>query len=412
MGYTMTFQHLTKQVQMYMQRLCVENPSRRVGSQGNQSATAFFAQTLDDFGFKTESPEFKCIDWIQDGARLTIGRQSFEAQPSPYSLGCQVRAPLEVVSTVEELEAVEAAGKVLLLRGAIAGEQLMPKNFPFYNPEEHQHIIRLLETKAPLAIIAATSRNPELAGAVYPFPLIEDGDFDIPSVYMTEEEGARLAEFAGRTIALKSQAQRIPSWGCNVIGRVGANFEHRVVLCAHIDAKAGTPGALDDASGIVVLLLLAELLQGYQGRLGIEILAINGEDYYSSPGEVHYLQSHKGRLDQVFLNVNLDGVGLAQSRTAYSLYDCPVVLAGLIRNNFAAYSDIVEGEPWYQGDHMIFVMNQTPALAITSDQLGEILTHIAHTPQDRPELVDPTQLVNLAQAIKALLLKLDQDLFP
>jgi hypothetical protein len=50
-------------------------------------------------------------------------------------------------------------------------------------------------------IIAATSRSPELAGALYPFAWIEDGDFDIPSVYMTDEQGARLAAYVGKAVA-------------------------------------------------------------------------------------------------------------------------------------------------------------------------------------------------------------------
>jgi aminopeptidase YwaD len=60
--------------------------------------------------------------------------------------------------------------KIVLLIGEIAREQLMPKNFVFYNPEHHQEIIRLLETGAPQAIMAATGRDPQLAGGVYPFP--------------------------------------------------------------------------------------------------------------------------------------------------------------------------------------------------------------------------------------------------
>ena len=53
----------------------------------------------------------------------------------------------------------------------------------------------------------------------------------------------------------------------------------------------GTPGALDNASGTTVLLLLAELLADYRGSLGVDIVAINGEDYYSAPGEIVYLSS-------------------------------------------------------------------------------------------------------------------------
>ena len=122
-----------------------------------------------------------------------------------------------VVSTIEELEAKDIAGKIVLLRGEIAREQLMPKEFPFYNPDEHQHIIHLMETKSPHAIVAATSRDPEMVGSgVYPFPLFEDGDFEVPSVYTTDVEGERLAAFAGQEVTLEICAQRIPATGCNV----------------------------------------------------------------------------------------------------------------------------------------------------------------------------------------------------
>ena len=49
----------------------------------------------------------------------------------------------------------------------------MPKNFPFYNPDHHKRIIDLLENKAPRAIVAATSRDPQMAGArISLFPLL------------------------------------------------------------------------------------------------------------------------------------------------------------------------------------------------------------------------------------------------
>ena len=398
--------YLLTEAKEYLRRLCVDIPTRRLGSAGNRAATDLFAGIVSSFGFETESPEFDCIDWSQDGVDLTADATSYEAFASPYSLGCDVTAPLLVLSSVEKLEAAQASGIIVLLRGDLAKEQLMPKNFPFYNPDEHRRIIQLLEAKKPAAIIAATSRDVQMVGSMYPFPLFEDGDFDIPSVYMTDEEGTRLAKHAGKVVSLESRTQRIPAKGCNVIARKGTVPGCTVVLFAHIDARLGTPGANDNASGVVVLLLLAELLADYAGGLGIELVAMNGEDYYSNPGEQLYLARNADRFHDIVLGTNLDDVGYYRGRIAYSLYDCPPDMAGSIRRTFSRHGGLIEGESWYQGDHGLFLMNQRPALAITSELLGELMSEITHTPKDNLEVVDPTKLVTLALALWDLLLHL------
>lgn len=400
--------NLSETGEKYLRRLCLEIPTRRVGSEGNRKATDFWAEVVASFGFQIESPSFACIDWTQNGAQLTIGGEPFEVLVSPYSLGCRVAGLLTVVSTVEELEAINISNKIVLLRGDIAREQLMPKDFPFYNPDEHKRIIHLLETKEPRAIVAATSRDPALAGGMYPFPLIEDGDFDIPSVYMTDQEGDRLATYAGGLISLEIKAERIPASGCNVIARKGADPKRRVVLFAHIDAKDNTPGAIDNAAGAVVLLLLAELLADYSGSLGLEMVALNGEDYYNAPGEQQYVRLNAGRFTEIILGVNIDAAGYVQGGTAYSLYDCPPHIAGLIRQAFAAPQDMGEGEQWYQSDHGLFIQHHRPALAITSERFMELTTYITHTPRDSPEIVDMNKLVSIALALRDLLLSLNR----
>ena len=275
----------------HLEFLCKTIDSRRVGSSGNQLATAYAAEILNKAGFQVETPEFSCIDWIGESASLSINSENFSVQSSPYSLGCQVEARLQVLQSVEALENSEIGDEVVLLVGDLAKEQIMPKNFEFYNPEEHQRIIHLLETKKPVAIIAAARFNPEVAGALYPYPMFEDGDFDIPSVFTSVEEGERIAAFTGQIARLESVCRRIPSSGCNVIARKHPIADKRIVLSAHIDAKTGTPGVLDNASGVVTLLLLSEMLADYQEKLDLEILLFNGEDYYSSPGEMQYIKT-------------------------------------------------------------------------------------------------------------------------
>jgi len=257
---------LVKKAEKYLNYFCREIKDRSVGSPGNRKATKFFFNKLKDLDWQTALQNFDAFDWENEGANLKTASEKFEVFVSPYSLGCNEKAELEAVSNIEELANGNFDNKILLLYGEIAKEQLMPKNFVFYNPEEHQKIISLLEKSGVKAIITATDRNAALAGGVYPFPLIEDGDFDIPSVYMTAENGKKLLKHKGSIITLKSKSKRIAGPGYNVIGIKGKNNSKRIVITAHIDAKKGSPGAIDNATGITVLLILAELLKDYRGE--------------------------------------------------------------------------------------------------------------------------------------------------
>jgi aminopeptidase YwaD len=242
-----------------------------------------------------------------------------------------------------------------------------------------------------------------MAGALYPFPLFEDGDFDIPSVFMTDEQGNQLARYEGKEITVEIKAERIPARGCNLVARKGNTLNERIVLFAHIDAKLGTPGALDNGTGIVTLLLLAESLKDYVGEKCIEIVALNGEDYYNNPGEQLYLRQNEGKFQEIVLGINIDGLGYHKGKTAYSLYDCSAEMNDAIRKAFSKEEVFLAGEPWFQGDHALFLMNRRPALALTSELVGELMTDYVHTDKDTPEIVDAEKIVQTASALQELI---------
>ncbi len=392
----------SEKAQYYLDYLCVRLPTRRVGSAGNQDATAFAAGVLGSLGYQVDTPMFRCLDWKTLGASCRVDTTAFPVQSSPFSRGCDVTAPLRAAATLEELRALECSGEILLLHGDLTGEQLMPKNFTFYNPELHQLIIALLEQKAPAAIICATGRNPELAGAAYPFPLIEDGDFDIPSVYTTDVTGEQLAVHIGRTVHLLSRAERIPSTGCNVVASRDPFAPRKVVVCAHIDTKSGTPGALDNAAGVITLLLAAELLRAHTGDFAVEFLVMNGEDYYGANGEKLYLEHNPPASGNVSLFINMDGLGYMQGRTAFSFYNLPEALRLRFSRVLSDYPNVYEGEQWYQGDHSIMVMNGIPAVAVTTDDISAISQEVTHTEKDVPALVDADKLVEAARIVHDL----------
>lgn len=393
----------------YLHYLSVDLETRRMGSAGNHAAAEFCVRVIEAAGYEVSIPGFKCLDWVTRGAACRAGARNFSVHSSPYSLGCRVSAPLRVASHMEDFYWLECSNEILLLTNQLTREQLMPKGYPFYNPTHHQQFIALLENKAPAAIITATSRNPELAGGAYPFPLIEDGNFNIPSVYTTDRVGARLAQYEGQTVHLVSQAERIPAAGVNVVGRLNPYAPEKIVICAHLDAKINTPGALDDAAGVVTLLLLSELQKGYNGPYGIELLVMNGEDYYGANGELLYLEHNEGQLGNIRLFINLDALGYIKGDTAYSFYNLLEHDLALLRKQLTLHNGLVEGEAWYQSDHAIFVMKGVPAMAVTTENFVEITRKYTHTPRDVPALVDIEKLVQAALAIKAMIGVLSPD---
>jgi aminopeptidase YwaD len=389
----------------YMNKLCNEITERCVGSEGNRQASDYFEKKLKFFGWQTISQEFSAIDWKNDGAVLRVDDQDYRVQVSPYSLGFQGTAQLQSASTISELEDGDFKDKVLLLYGELAKEQLMPKNFVFFNPEEHQRIVAALEKSGASAIICATGKNASLAGGVYPFPLIEDGDFDTPSAYMTEEEGKKIIRFVGKTVTLKISSKRIPSNGYNVVGKIGVEGNKRIVVTAHIDSKKGTPGATDNATGITVLLMLAELLQNYKGNKQIELVAFNGEDYYAVPGQMKYIVENEGNFESILLNINIDGAGYEQGKATFSFFELPEGFKKVALSGIKDYPDVKEGVQWQQGDHSIFLQYGIPAIAVSSELFTENAESqdITHTEKDNIGIVDIDKVIEIAEILNKVI---------
>ncbi|MFC1786354.1 M28 family peptidase, partial [Candidatus Neomarinimicrobiota bacterium] len=387
-----------------LQKFCVEISDRSVGSNGNRDATKYFKEKLSSLGWNVETQEFDAFDWEDGGAELIINNEKFNVLVSPYSLGCDTNGELIAVNNFEELQQRDIKGKIVLLCKEIAKEQLMPKNFVFYNPESHQKIIAILEGRKPTAIISATGRNAALAGGVYPFPLIEDGDFNIPSVYTSEEIGGRLLLLEGQIVSLSSSSSRIKEKGYNVIGKKGTDSTGRIVITAHIDSKKGTPGAIDNATGIVILLLLAELLKDYNRDKQIEIVAFNGEDYYAAPGQMEYLRKNQNRFNEIILNINIDGAGYLEGNSAFSFYGMSDNINRIALNTINNINGIVEGRQWVQGDHSIFIQKGCPAIAVSSQWFTDNIDNqtITHTQKDNIDIVDLKKLVEISEALKLI----------
>jgi aminopeptidase YwaD len=358
------------------------------------------AGLLTGLGWQVETPEFPVVCWSGSAGQLDLEGASWPVSPSPYSLGWQGSAPVHPACSEGDL-AADHEGAILLLHGELAAAPLTPKGYPFYGSDRDTRIVELLEGCGAVAVLAVTGRAPELVGAVEPFALIEDGAFQVPTGNLREVDGAELLAALGRAdpdraVDLRMSSRRWPSTARNIVARRGRQAD-RVTVVAHIDAKPGTPGAIDNATGVVILARVAELLTDVAEDLGVEMLLVNGEDHYAAPGEMHYLGSTD--LTEVRLAINVDGAGYRGGPTAFSAYGAAdqVDLAPL-----RAYG-LVAGPTWPQSDHMVFAMAGRPAIALTSWDLETVMREVAHSSTDTPDLVDLHLLEDAARGIAALI---------
>lgn len=359
---------------------------RPTGSPGNWRAGEYIRAQFDRFGWQVETQWFDCLTWENGGTRLHHGGRALPVQTNPYSLPFEGCFPFVVCDSVSALERhVDLRGQIVLLMGELAAEPYMPKNFPFFAIDEQLRVLRLLGDAQPEAIVA-----------VHDGPLFCDPDLHLPSVTVTGDTARVIMAQPDQPIDLSIRSSSIPSRGFNVVARSGAVTDARVVICAHYDTWFNTPGAMDNATGVAVLLGLAETLDR---RLSVEIVAFNGEDHYASPGQVTYLEQRDYGIDYV---INIDGVGVAGRQNSVSFWGDAPGLFATVRGIQQDFPGVVDVEPWPQGDHMIFVQSGIPAVALSSvfdDWLDR-----THTPEDDLTQVDATQVSEVIAFVWRLLM--------
>jgi len=389
----------------HVDALCSVGGDRHPGSSRNRAAVVYAAQTMRSLGVEVEAIEFEVPEWSYGRASLAVGGRIFEVHPGPFSPPLAGDGRLVAISSREALSGLDVAGAVVLLHGEIARSQFVPRDYPWYSDPRDTEFVDALEAAGPLAVIAATGRSPETAGALSPFPLIDDVHFAIPSACIGESEGAALLEHEGERASVLIDSGTTPSTGEQLIGRLPGEKPGRIVIAAHIDTKPDTPGALDNAAGVATLLGVAELLSGAKLPCAVELVPFNGEDHTASPGEVAYLTAYPD-LSDVRLMVNIDDAGLAGGPTDCSAYGLDDRTTALVSQVMSGFDSVVEGPQWPSSDHMIFAMRGVPALALTAHDLATVMGAISHTPADTPEHVDPELLADAARFIAELVTRL------
>ena len=376
--------------------LCRERPT---GTAVNAAINDYLEGQLECMGYTVDSLPFDCFIWQEGSSHLDIGTQRFSIRSCPFSEGFVGEGTLALAETLSDLEQKEYRESILILAGKLTEAPLMPKEYPFYYPPEHRNIIDLLEEKSPKAIVALTGRHP-MCG-LDPFPLFEDGNFQIPVGYAEQSLWSDMNGFLGEKVKLVIDSQKIPARGRQLVAsQRGAKVKDKIIIGAHMDTKYQTPGALDNASGVAAMLEIAKRLT--VAEFSVDIVPFNGEECYAACGELAYLEYLKERGETVRLMLNIDSPCYKGVPAAVSFYNLAAKDRDLAALALAEYPSVVEGEPWFAGDHAAFAFSGTPCIAVTTKDLDRALA-LTHTQQDTLENVSQDDIVPVAEAVISII---------
>ena len=374
-------QYFAQRAWEHVRYLSAELGARMPASPNYQAASQYIEQHLRNCGLEVESQEWDAPAWQELETRLTVNGIELSAVANAFSPSCQVSTQLVPVGTLAELETAELTGKIGLLCGELTMHPLSPKTW-FLASEQELHMIDLLEKKQPAALITAHPRPGDLER------LIEDDDFHIPSVTVSSEVGRQLLENLDHEVHLILRTHSEPGRARNLVGRSFHGRGPRLVLCAHYDTKVDTPGATDNASGVAVLLCLAEYFQHHPSQLDLEFVAFGSEEYLPIGDTVYLQNGAEELLPNMLAAINVDGIGRKLGVNSIAMFSESPAFHQRVEAIRAGYPSVVWTEPWPESNHSTFAWRGVPSIAMTA-RGGPYLHHLRH---DSLEWIDAAQL--------------------
>lgn len=378
----------------HVKKLSTEIGARPGGSPANWAAAHYIESVFRQCGMAVEMQDFACPTWEELGAWLCFDNTALTVAANAFSPSCLVTAPTLLVGSLAELETADLCGQVAVLHGDFVRSPLPPKAWTFKGPEETR-VVELLEEKAPAAIVTVQARAGSLER------LIEDWEFSIPSVTVPAHVGELLCAHAGEPVRLRIDSRRTPGSTANVVGRLHGACREQLVICAHYDTKIDTPGATDNATGVAVMLALAERLCREDQPYSLEFVAFTNEEYMPV-GDDEYVRRRADGFGHVHAAMNFDAVGLAAGPNTIAAFNLPPETQHAVDQVVGRFPNVAWTEPWPESNHSTFAIRGVPTLAFTARADNPSY----HLRSDTVELVSPERLAEMVDLGASLVAEL------
>ncbi len=364
---------------------------RLAGTESEQRARAFVAERMSRMGgqFREHSFEFTGNVPVAAHLRVAADGAALDCTCLPGSASVEeLHAPVVDVGLGTEEDFRAAAGS---LAGAVA---LVRHEYPFSSAHFHRRRKYLLAVEAGCSAFIIANNIPGIgpvAGGC-------GTRGEIPAVGVSHEAGLALARAArGRNpkVVLTAVSEETTWRTANLILDIPGATGKSVLIGAHLDGHVLAQSAMDNATGVVASMAIAEGFSRHVEKTGHGLrLAIFNVEEWGLEGSRHYLESlGEGRESVPILAVILDSITGFPRLSALTAGNAAVEsLCVRCEEETRVGIDIVRPLT-RNSDHYNFQSRGIPALRLIAGY-GEhsSLTRYLLTPADTEEIVVPAEL--------------------
>lgn len=378
--------------------------SRASGTESQKKAKDFILRRFKEYALENSHLEpFEYLGWIRGEAKIEV------LEP--------IRKELETISLTycpsTPPEGVE--GELLYLGDGT------PENFEEKRDDIGGKIVLVtnrspLELKRPLHRMEKYGRSVASGAKGFLYmntqpgmlklsgSLRSDAAGEIPGVSISYEDGFSLIQLKrkGRVrlrLYTNNRMEKMTSW--NVLGDIpGVMYpDEMLIVCAHYDGHDISPNAVDNASGVAVMMELARVLSPFKGsfKRTIRFVSFSSEEI-GMTGSRRYIQEHKEELKKVNLVINFDSIGVP-GKKGYGVQGFTELIPYFKRfGEEINYSIPLTNEIHYISDHFSFVSRGVPAVWMLPESRIRLVEHrgFGLSTADTLDKVDPIEIKEAA----------------
>jgi aminopeptidase YwaD len=273
---------------------------RAPGSAAELQAAEYLRDRFSTFGLLAEIESFPSASHCAVKSSLRLkGGETFPSIPTQFSPGGKAEGKIVYLGTCEKklVSLGEAKGKIGLL--APSGK----------HTEKIRYLLELEQAGlAGLVVISPYLDN--IMTKVIRYPEIRK----LPMVAVSWRTAVALKKAEGETVRLEVETEGInKNESRNVVATLKGEGEYWLAVTSHFDSAAFAPGALDNASGVAVMLEVARNLAGKRLPATIVFVATGSEEHGltdgSGAGAQAFFGSREKELEKCIAHVEIDDVG-------------------------------------------------------------------------------------------------------